>query len=60
MAHIAKTGACDFETIQSSLAWGTVMASFTIGAFGLDGIRGADQDAIASRLNQFREYGRIG
>ena len=60
MAHIAKTGSCDFETIQSSLAWGTVMASFTIGAFGLDGIRGADQDAIAARLNQFREYGRIG
>lgn len=60
MAHIAKCGSHDFETIQSSLAWGTVMASFTIGAFGLDGIRGADADSIAARLDRFRAFGRIG
>ncbi len=59
MAYISKSGAHDFKTLQASLAWGTVMASFTIGAFGLDGIRSADEDAIASRLDQFREFGRI-
>ncbi len=60
MAHIASTGSHDFETLQASLAWGTVMASFTIGAFGLDGIRSADPEAISTRLDQFRKYGRIG
>lgn len=60
MAHLARTGRTDFAAIQESLAWGTVMASFTIGAFGLDGIRSADDDSIAHRMNDFRAIGRIG
>ena len=60
MAHLARTGRTDFEAIQESLAWGTVMASFTIGAFGLDGIRAADDPAIAERMDAFRRIGRIG
>ena len=60
MAHLARTGRTDFEAIQESLAWGTVMASFTIGAFGLDGIRSADDASIAERMDAFRAIGRIG
>ena len=60
MAHLARTGRTDFEAIRESLAWGTVMASFTIGAFGLDGIRAADDPAIAERMDAFRRIGRIG
>ncbi|MEC8320713.1 MAG: PfkB family carbohydrate kinase [Planctomycetota bacterium] len=60
MAHLARTGRTDFEAIQESLAWGTVMASFTIAAFGLDGIRAADGPSIASRMDEFRAIGRIG
>ena len=47
-------------TSLESLAWGTVMASFTIGAFGLDGIRSADGPSIAARMDAFRAIGRIG
>jgi sugar/nucleoside kinase (ribokinase family) len=60
MAHLARTGRTDFEAIQESLAWGTVMASFTIAAFGLDGIRAADDPSIAERMKAFKAIGRIG
>ena len=60
MAHLARLGRTDFEAIQESLAWGTVMASFTIAAFGLDGVRAADQESIAERMSQFKAIGRIG
>ncbi|MAC19604.1 MAG: sugar kinase [Phycisphaerae bacterium] len=60
MAHLARLGRTDFEAIQESLAWGTVMASFTIAAFGLDGVRAADEASIAERMSQFKAIGRIG
>ena len=60
MAHLARLGRTDFEAIQESLAWGTVMASFTIAAFGLDGVRAADGASIAERMSQFKAIGRIG
>ena len=60
MAHLARIERTDFEAIQESLAWGTVMASFTIGAFGLDGVRSADGPSIAARMDAFRAIGRIG
>ncbi|MEE2972520.1 MAG: PfkB family carbohydrate kinase [Planctomycetota bacterium] len=60
MAHLTRLERTDFEAIQESLAWGTVMASFTIGAFGLDGIRSADGPSIAARMDAFRAIGRIG
>lgn len=59
MAHLAKSNATDFKTIQQGLAWGTVMASFTIGAFGLDGLLGHDEAKIQERMNRFREAARI-
>ncbi|MCZ6836309.1 MAG: PfkB family carbohydrate kinase, partial [Planctomycetota bacterium] len=36
MGHIASVGLTDFHTIQTSLAWGTVTASFTLESFGLE------------------------
>ena len=59
MAHLARCGSTDFLTIQQGLAWGTVMASFTIGAFGLDGLRGHDEQKIQERMKRFREAARI-
>jgi sugar/nucleoside kinase (ribokinase family) len=60
MAHLARTGRTDFAAIQESLAWGTVMASFTIADFGLGGIRGADERLIADRMREFQAATRIG
>ena len=60
MAHLARTGRTDFAAIQESLAWGTVMASFTIADFGLGGIRAADERLIADRMREFQAATRIG
>jgi sugar/nucleoside kinase (ribokinase family) len=60
MAHLARTGRTDFAAIQESLAWGTVMASFTIADFGLGGIRSADERLIADRMREFQAATRIG
>ncbi|MSR42137.1 MAG: sugar kinase [Phycisphaerales bacterium] len=59
MGHIARVGATDFETLQDALTWGTVMASFTIGGFSLEGLRDATPDAIAKRHAEFRSAARI-
>ena len=59
MAHLARSGATDFAAIQQSLSWGTVMASFTIGSFGLDGLRGLTDSQIEERMNRFREAAKV-
>ena len=59
MAHLAAAKSTDFYTLQTALSWGTVMASFTIESFGLDGLRGLDSDAVATRMEQFRAATRI-
>ena len=59
MAHLAKTGRTDFQAIQQGLAWGTVMASFTIGSFGLEGLRDLDETRVMDRMNRYREAARI-
>ncbi len=59
MGHIARMGSTDFATLQDALTWGTVMASFTIGGFSLDGLRHATPEAIAQRHARFRDAARI-
>jgi hypothetical protein len=42
------------------MAWGTVMASFTIEAFGLDRLRRLDAAQIAERMKRFQSAARVG
>jgi sugar/nucleoside kinase (ribokinase family) len=59
MAHLARTGKTDFETLQTALSWGTVMASFTIGAFSLEGVARANATDLASRYQAFARHARV-
>ncbi len=63
MGHITREGltpgASEFAILQDALTWGTVMASFTIGGFSLEGLRAATPDAIAQRHARFRAAARI-
>lgn len=59
MAHLAAAGVTDFQTLQTALSWGTVMASFTIEAFGLGGLRGLSRADVDARMDQFRAHARI-
>jgi len=60
MGHVARSGASDFDTLRASLAWGTVVASFTIESHGLDRLRTANAAQIDERMEQFRRATRIG
>ncbi|MBM4113019.1 MAG: sugar kinase [Phycisphaerae bacterium] len=60
MGHIASTGRHDFESLHAGLAWGTVMASFTIEAFGLERLLRLDRGQIDDRLRAFQSAARVG
>jgi sugar/nucleoside kinase (ribokinase family) len=60
MAHVARTGKGDLATVQQGMAWGTVMASFTIEAFGLDRLTRLDAKQIDERMRRFQTAAKVG
>ncbi len=60
MGYLASTGKTDFRSIQTALAWGTVIASFTIESFGLDRLREITRADIDERMREFQAAARVG
>lgn len=60
MGYVASVGGTDLASLQAGLAWGTMLASFTIESFGLDGLRRISRAEIEQRLEVFRRVARIG
>ncbi len=58
MGQLSRTGALDRSGLASALTWGTVMASFTVEAFSVEGICGLSSDAIADRRKTLVEMVR--
>ena len=54
MGYLAQTGRTDFETLKTAVAYGTVVASFTIADFSLDGLTSTDRAGINKRLKELR------
>ncbi|MDZ4831504.1 MAG: PfkB family carbohydrate kinase [Phycisphaerae bacterium] len=59
MGWIAGHDATDFHTIQTGLAWGTVLASFTIECFSLDRLARLDRAQLDARMATFRVAARV-
>jgi sugar/nucleoside kinase (ribokinase family) len=55
MGYLAQCGKADFETLKTAVAYGTVLASFTIADFSLDGLICADRTNIDERLKELRD-----
>ena len=55
MGYLAQTGRTDFETLKTAVAYGTVVASFTIADFSLDGLTNTNRSKIDSRLTELRK-----
>ncbi|MGB2864471.1 MAG: PfkB family carbohydrate kinase [Sedimentisphaerales bacterium] len=55
MGYLAQTGRTDFETLKTAVAYGTVLASFTIADFSLDGLTSTDRTNIDKRLQELRK-----
>jgi hypothetical protein len=54
MGYLAQTGKTDFETLKKAVAYGTVVASFTIADFSLNGLKSINKTDIDRRLKTLR------
>jgi len=55
MGYLAKSGKTDFETLKTAIAYGTVVASFTIADFSLNGLTNINRSHIDNRLTELRK-----
>jgi cytidine kinase len=54
MGYLASQGTFSTHTIRRALAFGTVVASYTIADFSLAGLQAATRDAIDDRWHEFK------
>jgi sugar/nucleoside kinase (ribokinase family) len=59
MGYLAQAGNTEFETLARAVAYGTVVASFAIADFSLDGLTTVTRDDIDSRLESLRKFTRF-
>ena len=60
MGYLASfSGVIDHEAIRTAMIYGSVMASFLVEQFSLDGLRGLDEKMIRERFDLFRELSRF-
>lgn len=55
MGYLAQTGKTDFASLRTAVAYGTVVASFTIADFSLKGLTSISKGDIDGRLEILRE-----
>ncbi|MCI0499640.1 MAG: PfkB family carbohydrate kinase [Planctomycetales bacterium] len=55
MGYLAQSDTVDLAALQNAMAYGTVMASFTIGDFSIHGIRSATREKIEDRFDTLRK-----
>jgi sugar/nucleoside kinase (ribokinase family) len=54
MGYLAQVGKTDFESLKQAIAYGTVVASFTIADFSLAGLTSINKDDIDGRFKTLR------
>ncbi|MCZ6671149.1 MAG: PfkB family carbohydrate kinase [Acidobacteria bacterium] len=60
MGHLARTGELGWETFRQAVIWGTVMASFCVESFSVDGLIGLGEETIRKRYQELRDSTRWG
>jgi hypothetical protein len=58
MGFLSRGGELTRENLAHALAWGTVMASFTVEAFSVDGICNLSREAIEERRQRLLDMVR--
>jgi len=59
MGYLAQVGKTDFDSLKTAVAYGTVVASFTIADFSLAGLTSISKTDIDSRFKTLREVTRF-
>jgi len=60
MGHLARIGKHDFASLRRAMAYGTVVASFTVEDFSLRRLEGLRLEEIEDRLRQYSDMLRLG
>lgn len=55
LGYLAQAGIVDMATLCRAMAYGTVVASFTIGDFSIQGIQAATREMIEERFKMLRK-----
>ena len=55
MGYLAQSGKTDFETLRTAIAYGTVVASFAVADFSLNGLTAVKKSDIDDRLEILRK-----
>jgi len=55
MGYLAQSGRTDFPTLKTAVAYGTVVASFTIADFSVNGLTSIDRADINNRFESLRK-----
>jgi len=55
MGYLSTQGTFSTATIKRALAFGTVVASYTISDFSLAGLQATDRDRIDERWHEFKQ-----
>jgi sugar/nucleoside kinase (ribokinase family) len=55
MGYVAQCGKKDFETLRTAIAYGTVVASFAVADFSLNGLTAISKSDIDKRLETLRK-----
>lgn len=56
MGYLAQARTTDFATLKAAVAYGTIVASFTISDFSLAGLTAATRNDIDARLDLLRKF----
>jgi len=59
MGYLAQVGKADFDSLKQAIAYGTVLASFTISDFSLQGLTSIKRTDIDKRLEMLRNITRF-
>ena len=54
MGHIAENNDWSMKTLKKGVAYGTVLASFTVEKFGVESVVALDRDTLEKRLAEYR------
>jgi fructose-1-phosphate kinase PfkB-like protein len=59
LASRSKGAGIEPETLKQALAYATIIASFNVEGFGIEGLDEKDSKTIRSRFQKFREFSSI-
>ena len=55
VGYLASTGDCSFENMKRAVAWGSIVASFTVEDFGLESLRRIERKDLDERFAIFKK-----